>query len=322
MKKIIFSRILLAAALAFSPAARAQDYPGKPIRIIVPTAPGAVSDNLARIVAEKLREKWDQPVIVENRAGAAGNIGAEAVSRAAPDGYTLLFAVQPTLVVNKSLYAKLAYDPDAFVPISVVAAATIVLVIHPKVAADSVQQLIALAKANPDRLNYASAGSGSTQHLTSELFKSRAGVKIIHVPYKGNPAAVVDLLSGQVDMMFAEISTALPHIRTGRLRALAIANEKRSSVLPDIPAMSEVLPGFAVAPWWGMVAPPRTPSAIAEKISAAVAEVLRQPDVAKRLLDMGSIEAIGNSPAEMVLFMRQERERWGNLIRAIGATAD
>jgi len=314
--------MLLAAALAFSLAAHAQDYPSKPIKIIVPTAPGAVSDNLARILAEMLREKWDQPVIVENRAGAAGNIGAEAVFRAAPDGYTLLFAVQPTLVVNKSLYARLAYDPDAFVPISVVAAATIVLVVHPKVAAEGVQQLIALARANPDRLNYASAGSGSTQHLTSELFKSRAGVKIVHVPYKGNPAAVVDLLGGRVDMMFAEISTALPHIRAGKLRALAIANEKRSPVLPEIPTVSELLPGFAVAPWWGMVAPPRTPSAIAEKISSAVAEVLRQPEVAKRLLDMGSIEAIGNSPAEMALFMRQERERWGNLIRAIGATAD
>jgi len=315
-------RMLLAAALAFSLAAHAQDYPSKPIKIIVPTAPGAVTDTLARTVAEKLREKWDQPVIVENRAGAAGNIGAEAVSRAAPDGYTLLFAAQPTLVVNKSLYAKLAYDPDAFVPISVIAAATIVLVVHPKVAADSVQQLIALAKAHPDRLNYASAGSGSTQHLTAELFKSMAGVKIIHVPYKGNPAAVADLLGGQVDMMFAEISTALPHIRTGRLRALAMANERRSPVLPDIPALSEVLPGFVVAPWWGMVAPPRTPAAIADRLSTAVTEVLRQPDVAKRLLDMGSIEAIGSTPAAMALFMKQESARWGNLIRAIGATAD
>lgn len=322
MKWSAIGRMLLGAALVFSASARTQDYPSRPIKVIVPTAPGAVSDNLARIVAEKLREKWDQPVIVENRAGAAGNIGAEAVSRAAPDGYTLLFAVQPTLVVNKSLYAKLGYDPDAFVPISVVAAATIVLVVHPTVAADSVQQLIVLAKANPDRLNYASAGSGSTQHLTAELFKSRTGVKIIHVPYKGNPAAVVDLLGGRVDMMFAEISTALPHIRTGKLRAIAIANAKRSPVLPDIPAISEVLPGFAVAPWWGMVAPPKTPSAIAEKVSAAVAEGLRQPDVAKRLFDMGSIEAIGNSPTEMALFMKQERERYSNLIRAIGAKAD
>ena len=266
MKRI--ARILLAAALAISLAAHAQDYPNKPVKIIVPTPPGGGPDVLARVVADKLWEKWGQAVIVENRGGAAGNIGMEVASKAAPDGYMLVFTPQPALVINKSLYTRLGYDPDAFEPISVVTAVPMVLVVHPKVAVQTVQQLIAYAKANPDRLNYASGGSGSTPHLAGELFKSRTGVRIVHVPYKGNAPAVGDLLGGQVDMMMLDLGSVLPHARAGKLRALAVLTEKRNPALPDVPAMSEVLPGFVVSPWWGMVAPPKTPAAITEKVCA------------------------------------------------------
>lgn len=321
MRRPFSAGILLCAALLFCLAARAQDYPSRPVKIIVPIASGASFDTAARLFAEKFREKWGQPVIVENRAGAGHNIGAEAVSRAAPDGYTLLFAPPPSLVINKSLFAKLGYDPDAFAPISVVLSTYNVLVVHPKVAADSVQQLIDFAKANPGRLNYASAGSGTTPHLAAELFKAMTGVRIVHIPYKGTSPAIMELMGGQVEVMFADIGLAHPHIRAGKLRLLAVASEKRSGTLPDIPAISEVLPGFLSVIWLGAVAPAGTPSAITHRISAAIAEVLKQPDIAKRLADM-SFDAIGSTPEEMARFMTQERERWGSVIRASGATAN
>ena len=314
MKKIVFARLLLATALAFALSVHAQDYPGNPIKIVVPSAPGATTDALARIIAEQFQRKWGQPVIVDNRAGAAGNIGAEYAIRANPDGYTLLFSYPAPLVVNKNLYANLSHDPDAFVPVSLVGTAPLVLAIHPKLAANSVQELIALAKTNPNRLNYASQGRGTTGHLAAELFKSMAGVNIVHVPYKSSAPAQTDLLSGQVEMMLVELSSVLQHISAGRLRALAVGSEKRNPFLPDVHAMSEVLPGFVALTWFGMVAPPRTPSAIVNRLSTAVVEAIQQPDVAKRLHGL-TLNAIGSTPEEMALFMRQERERWGSVIR-------
>ena len=318
MRKISNILIILAAVLAFSAAARAQDYPTRPIRFIVSGAGGGV-DALARLVAEKLQGKWGQTVFVENRAGAGGNVAAETVFKAAPDGYTFLVTAHPSLVVNKSLYARLSYDPDAFAPVSVLVKIPVVLVVRAKVAAASVQQLVALAKDNPDLLNYASSGSGSTPHLAGEWLKSMVGAKIVHVPYKSNPLAVVDLLAERVDMMFLNLDNVLAHIRSGKLRALAVGGEKRDPLLPNTPTISEALPGFVLAPWWGMVAPPKTHLAIADRLSAAVAEILKQPDVAKRLLEMGSIEPVGSTPAEMDAFMRQERERWSKLVRISGA---
>lgn len=321
MRKLNLVGMLLGAGLAFSSIAYSQDYPSKPIKIIVPIASGASFDTATRLFAEKLREKWGQPVIVENRAGAAHNIGAEAVSRAAPDGYTLLSAPPPSLVINKSLFAKLAYDPDAFAPVSVVLSTYNTLVVNPKVPAESVQQLIDYAKANPDRLNYASAGNGTTPHLAAEMFKTMAGVKIIHIPYKGTSPAIMELMGGQVDIMFADIGLAHPHIRSGKLRLLAVASQNRSSALPDIPAMSEVLPGFLSVIWLGVAAPAGTPSAIRNQFSGAIAEILKQPDVAKRLHDM-NFDPIGSTPEEMALFLGQERERWSKVIRASGATSN
>jgi len=321
MRKCLVAGIVSAFALTSS-SALAEDYPSKQIRIIVPIASGASFDTASRLFAEKLREKWGQPAVVENRAGASHNIGAEAVFRAAPDGYTLLFAPPPSLVINKSLFAKLAYDPELFVPVSVVLSTYNMLVVNPtKVTAASVQQLIDFAKAKPAGLNYASSGSGTTPHLAAELFNTMAGINIVHVPYKGTSPAIVDLMAGQVDIMFADIGLAGPYIRSGKLRVLAVASEKRSASMPAIPAMSETLPGFLSVIWLGVVAPPGTPSAVSRQISIAIAEILKQPDVVKRLLDM-NFDAVGSTPEEMALFMAQERDRWGNVIRASGAKAE
>jgi len=316
-------RLLLTAAIAFGlpVCSWAQTYPAKPIRIIVPSPGGATTDTLARIIAERLQEKWSQPVIVDNRGGAAGNIGAEEAIKSAPDGYTLFFSYPAPLVVNKALYTTLTYDPDRFVPISLVAVVPLVLAVNPNLAVSDVQQLIAFAKAHPNQLNYASQGYGTTGYLAGELFKSMAGIEIVHVPYKGSTPALTDLLSGQVQMMFVELSTVISQINAGKLRALAVGSESRNRILSDVPAMTEVLPGFQASTWFGMVAPPGTPAEIVGQISSAVAEALREPDVAKRFVDM-SANAVGDTPAEMAVFLRQERERWGKVIRASGAKAE
>ena len=322
MAKISICLAVLAATLAFSSAAPAQDYPSRPIKIVVPYPPGGgMADRMARLVADKFQAKWGQPVIVDNRAGAGANIGAEYVAKAIPDGYTLLYMEVGPLAVNKALYTKLAYDPDAFVPVSVMVTSPNVLAVHPKVPAESLQQFIAFAKANPDRLNYGSNGSGGGPHLTAELFKSMAGIKMVHVPYKGVPPALTDLLAGQVDVLFVGLATVLQHARAGKLRILAVGSEKRQPSVPDVPAISEVLPGFVTGSSFGMVAPPKTPAAIANKLSAAIAESLKQPDVAKLLTDLG-LEPVGDTSAEMAVFLKHESERWGNLIRAIGAKVD
>ena len=315
------AKLIFALGLGLSLSAHSEDYPSKPIKLIVPVATGAAFDTVTRMLAEKLRNKWGQPVIVENRAGASHNMGAEAVSRSAPDGYTMLFAPPPALVINKSLFSKLAYEPDAFVPVSVVVSTYNVLVVNNSVPAENVQQLIAYAKANPEKLNYASAGSGSTPHLAAEMFKTMAGITIAHIPFKGTSQAILELMGGRVDIMFSDIGLALPHIRSGKLRVLAVASEKRSSVMPEIPAMSEVLPGFLSILWLGVVAPTGTPPIIANQFSSAIAEILKQPDVANRLLEM-NFDPVGSTPSSMVLFMAQERVRWKKVIRDSGATAE
>jgi tripartite-type tricarboxylate transporter receptor subunit TctC len=302
--------------------ASAQEWPARPVRIIVPFPPGGSADLLPRAVSEKLAERWGQPVIVENRPGAAGNIGADAVFRAEPDGYTLLSAPPPPLVINRLLYQKLSYDSSQFVPISVIGAIPNVLLVHPKLGVSSVEELISLARNHPGKLNYASQGSGTTSHLTAELFKAMAGgLQITHIPYKGTAPALTDLLGGQVDMMCDNLGVSLPHVRSGKLRALAVASRKRFAALPDVPALAEVLPGFESLAWFGIVAPPKTPAAIAEKVAAGVADAIRQPDVLKRLGEL-SAEPMGLSPAETGAFMRQEAERWGAIIRSAGVKVD
>ena len=319
----MIARLLAAASFCGFPTAyaQAQDYPNKPIRIIVPYPAGGSADLLPRIFAEKFSAKWGQPVLVENRPGAGGNIGAEFVYKAEPDGYTLFATAPGPLVVNQNLFRKLAFDPAQFVPVSVMAAIPNVLLVNPRIPAKSVDELIAYARASPGKLNYGSQGNGTTSHLTAELFKSTAGVSITHVPYKGSAPAMAALLGGEIDLMFDNLGLTLPHVKSGRLRVLAVASEKRVASLPEVPAMSEILPGFTSVAWFGIVAPPRTPAPIAEKLSAAVAEAIRQPDVAKRLAAL-SAEPVGDTPAEMAAFMRLDGERWRSVIEAAQVKAD
>lgn len=314
----VLSAIALTSASAQSDVA---SYPKEPIRIVVPYPPGGGADFLARLLAEKAQAKWGQTVIVENRSGAGGNIGTEFVSRAAPDGYTLLFSAQAPLVINKSLYGKLNFDPDNLAPIAVMVTAFSVLLVNPKVPANNLKEFIAYARANPDKLNYASQGVGNPGHLIAELFNSIAGVKMTHIPYKGTAPALADLLAGQVQVMFGELATAGQHVRSGKLRVLGVGGLKPHPDFPDIPVIGESLPGFQAISWQGMVAPPGTPTSITTRWADLITEVVRTPDVAKRLNELSMIPA-GGKPADMAQFMKEHRERWGAVIRATGAKAE
>jgi tripartite-type tricarboxylate transporter receptor subunit TctC len=315
-------RILLFALALCAASVQAQEWPAKAVRIVVPFPAGGSADLMPRAMAERLSARWGQPVVVENRPGAAGNIGADLVFRAEPDGYTLLSAPPPPLVINKLLYKKLSYDAEKFVPVSVIGAIPNVLLVHPKTNVSTVQEFIALAKANPGKLNYASQGNGTTSHLTAELFKVMAGgLSITHVPYKGTAPALADLLGGQVEMMCDNLGVSLPHVRSGKLKALAVASAKRFPGLPGVPALAETLPGFEAVAWFGIVAPPGTPPAVAQKVSAGVAEALQQPDVLKRLSDL-SAEPMGLTPAQTAEYMKRETERWASVIRTAGVRLD
>jgi tripartite-type tricarboxylate transporter receptor subunit TctC len=314
--------ILLLLGIVFLLETHAQEWPTKAVRIIVPFPPGGSADLLPRHVGEKLSQQWGQPVIVDNRPGAAGNMGAAVAYQAEPDGYTLLSAPPPPLVINRLLYPKLGYDSTQFVPMSVIAAIPNVLLVNPKVTAASVEEFIKLVKSNPGKLNYASQGNGTTSHLTTELFKSMAGgkegpLRIAHVPYKGTAPALADLLGGQVDLMFDNLGVSLPHVRSGKLKALAVASRARVSSLPGTPTVAESLPGFEAVAWFGIVGPPKTPAAIAEKVATGVAEALKNPEVLRRLAEMAA-EPMGLTPAATAAFMKQETERWSGVIRSAG----
>lgn len=298
-------------------AAAPATYPDRALKIVVPVGAGSAADTLPRLVAEKLAVMWHEPVLIENRPGAANNIGAEAVARAAPDGYTLLAAPSTALVVNESLYPHLPFDPHAFVPITVIAEVPNVLVITPKLPIGTVQDLIRFAKTNPGKLNYASSGIGTAPQLGVELMNVSAGIKLTHVAYKSLPAAVAAVLSGEADMVFDNVTTSLPHVRNGELRALAVGSAERLSELPAVPAMAEFFPGFSSIAWFGLVAPPGTPSTIAETVSRAVGEVLRQPGVVSKMRAL-SARPVGGSPAETAAFFEQERARWRQVIMAAG----
>jgi tripartite-type tricarboxylate transporter receptor subunit TctC len=312
--------LLAAPAWAQDPAA---GYPSRAIRIIVPFPAGGAADALPRIVAERLAAKWGQPVVVENRVGASGSIGAEVVWRAEPDGHTLLATPPAPLVINPSLYDKLSYDPTQLVPVTVMAAIPSVLLVNAaKIPANTLRDFVALVRANPEKFNYASQGTTTVSFLTTEMFKTVAGgLKITHVPYKGTGPGLAALLAGEVEIMFDNLGVTVQHVRSGRLKALAVGSERRVPSLPDVPAMAEFYPGFVSIAWFSLSAPPRTPASIAEKLSAAIGEILRLPDVAKRLADL-SAEPIASTPAGMAAIMKEDAERWRVVIRAAGVKAE
>jgi len=316
-----FCVIACAAANTVNAQTDISSFPDRPVRIIVPYPPGGGSDILARVLADKLQSLWGQPVVVENHSGASGNVGTEAVFRAAPDGYTVLFTAEPPLVINGSLYSRLNYDPKALAPIVAAAAAYGVLLVNPSVPAKNLKEFIAYARANPGKLNYSSQGIGSSGQLMAELFDMMAGTKMIHIPYAGTGPALADLVAGHVDCMFGEFVTGLPFVEAGKLRMLGYAGEKRNPNWPDLPAISEALPGYLGKIWQGMVAPPGTPVAITNKWAAAIDDVLKMPDVMARLHKWYMVP-MGGAPQDMERFMTEERERWGNVIRASGTKVE
>jgi tripartite-type tricarboxylate transporter receptor subunit TctC len=303
--------IASAAALAHS------DYPDRTVKIIVPVPPGPIADALPRMITKKLSEKWTQSVIVENKPGAASNLGAEFVAKATPDGYTLLATPPGPLVISQSFFPNLGFDPAAFVPISIFAEAPLLLVGNPRVPAATLSELIAYAKANPGKLNFASPGIGSSPHLTGEMLERDAGIKFIHVPYKGLGPAARDLLGGQVDIAFNNLGNSLPLIRAGKLKVFAVASPKRIAQLPDVPAIGELYSGFYSTSWFAFVAPPHTPANIANGISQAIAEVVRTPDVVSWYKKI-SMTPVSMSPADTASFLKKEAARWHEVIAANG----
>ena len=311
--------ILAVVALAIAGGAAAQTYPTRPIRLLVPSTPGGSVDTLARTIGPKVAERWGQQVIVDNRPGAGGAIAGELVARATPDGYTLLIGTIASLGTNVSLQKKLPYDPvKDFSPVTLVATQNLMLLIHPSVPAKSVKELVRLAKAQPGKLSFASAGNGTGGHLSGELFKILAGINILHVPYKGVAPALVDVLSGQVSMTFASILSSLPQYRANKLRALAVTGGKRSAAAPELPTMQEAgVKDYESATWYGIVAPAGTPPDIVNKLNAEIVAILKQPETHERLSKEGA-DPVGNSPQEFGTFIQSEIEKWRKVIRAAG----
>jgi tripartite-type tricarboxylate transporter receptor subunit TctC len=305
---------LLPGLLVSERAVAADRFPSSAVKIIVPNPAGGTADALPRIIADALNGMWKQPVVVENRAGAAGNVGAEAFSRAQPDGYTLLASPPTTLAINQSLYKKLNYDPTRFKPITVLASSPNVLIVSPKLGVASVQELIDKAKADPGGIAYGSQGIGATSHLTTALFETLAGVKFNHVPYRGTAPAMNDLLGGHILFMFDNLSSSLPQHQSGALKIIAVCTPERSAYLPDVPTMSEAgLSGFTSFAWFGLVAPPDTPDEIVAKINQDVVAALKSEEVRRKFLAQGA-EPLGNTPQEMVAFLERERALWAGVI--------
>jgi tripartite-type tricarboxylate transporter receptor subunit TctC len=311
------------AALAASTAAAQGAYPNKPVRIVVPFPAGGTTDLLARSAAQKLSEAWSQQVIVDNRPGAAGNIGSELVAKSPGDGYTLLMGTVGTHAINASLYAKMPYDHvKDFVPVILVAGVPNVLVVHPSVPVNSVQELIAYAKANPGKLNFASSGNGTSIHLSGELFKTMTGVQMAHIPYKGSAPAITDLLGGQVQLMFDNLPSALPYIKAGKLRALAVTSTTRAPALPDAPTVAESgVPGFEASSWFGLLAPAGTPRDVVIKINGEVAKWLDSPDAKEKLAAQGANVASG-SPEDFAKHIQTETAKWAKVVKDSGAKID
>jgi tripartite-type tricarboxylate transporter receptor subunit TctC len=314
--------LALALGAALVPTARAQDYPARTVKIVVPFPAGGTADIMPRIIADWLSRKWRQTVIIEDRTGAGGNIGAEVVAKSDPDGYTLLSAPPPPLVINQNLYPHLDFDPLQFVPIAVIGRVPNALVVNPnKIKANTVKDFVAYAQANPGKITDATQGNGTTSHLTTELFQMTAHVKLQNVPYRGSAPALNDLVAGSVDAMFDNLGVSMQLVKAGTLKLIAVASPKRLASLPDVPAIAETLPGFASVTWYALVAPPKTPAAIVDKINAGVNEALKDPEIQKRLADL-SAEPVGGTPQQTAAYFHEEAERWKNVITSAHVTLD
>ena len=322
MKRIAACWIGLALAM-FAALAQGQAWPSKPIKWVVPFAPGGTTDILARTVGEKLAIALGQPVIIENKPGAGGGVGAEFTAKAAPDGYTIMGGTISTHAINASLYNKLPYDPvKDFVAITLLARVPNMLVVNPSLPANNVKELIVLLKANPNKYSFASSGNGTSQHLSGELFKMSAGVDMQHIPYKGSPPALQDVMGGQVAMTFDNITTAWPLAKAGKLRALAVTTATRSAVAPEVPTLAESgLPGFEVGSWQGVFAPAGTPPEIIKRLNTEIVKILKLPDVKEKLVGLGA-EPVGNTTEEFTAIVKAEVVKWADVVKKSGAKVD
>jgi len=305
-------------AILFALCAYSQDYPSRPVRIVVPFAPGGPNDIIVRLVAQKLTEAWGQPVVVENRAGAGGNIGTDAVAKAAPDGYTLLSVGPGSLIINP-LLGKVPYDTARdFAPVTLMARAPNALVAHPSLPANSVKELIALARLQPGRINYGSGGNGSTPHLAGALFAAMAGIELTHIPYKGTAPAMADLIGGQVQIAFLGIPTVLPHVKSGKLRVLAVTGKRRSPELSGVSTVDEAgVPGYELSPWYGLLAPAGTPLEIVARLATEVTKIVRAAGITEKLAVQGA-EVAGGSPEEFAAVIRADSLTWSRVVRDAG----
>jgi tripartite-type tricarboxylate transporter receptor subunit TctC len=318
-------RLFLAAALSIAcAAALAQGYPQRPVRIIVPYPPGSGTDIVARLLGQRIGESWGQPMVVDNRPGAGAIVGVEATAKAAPDGYTIGIADTGPLAINPALYPKLPYDPlRDFAPVIEVAKLPFMLVAHPSLGVSSVGELIAAAKREPGRINYASVGNGSAVHLATELFRKQAGIELVHIPYKGSAPALNDVVAGTTPVMFVNLLSGLQHVKNGRLRALAVATSSRVRALPDVPTVAEAgVPGYEFQAWFGIVAPVATPAPILERLNAEFNRVLSVADVRDRLLNEGGMQPVGGSAAQFAALIASEKDHWGKLVKETGARVD
>ncbi|MFL6799147.1 MAG: Bug family tripartite tricarboxylate transporter substrate binding protein [Xanthobacteraceae bacterium] len=320
-RKVLRAAAGAAALVAMQDVAAAQSYPSRPVRIVIGFPPGGPADILARLVGQSLSERLGQPIIIENRPGASGNIGTEAVVRAPADGYTLLLVV-PGNPVADFLYEKLNFSfQRETTPVAGISNGPLIMEVNPVLPVHTINEFIAYTKARPGKVNFASPGIGSTIQLCGELFKIMTGVSMVHVPYRGNAQAVTDLIAGQVQMMFADAPSSIEHVRAGNLRALAVTTPVRSELLPELPTVSDVLPGFAASNWFGLAAPKNTPTEIVDKLNGEVNLVLAEPKVKARLADLGAV-ALTGSAADFGKFMTAEAEKWAKVIRATGIKAD
>jgi tripartite-type tricarboxylate transporter receptor subunit TctC len=327
-RAIVLSRVVLGTLVALlavvaAPGAAAQAYPARPVKLVVPFPPGGPLDATGRLVAQKLTEAWGQPVVVENKPGAGGNIGADLVAKSAPDGYTILLGALSTHAVNPTLYPNMPYDAVRdFAPITLLATTPNVLVVNPSLPVNSVKELVAYAKANPGKLAFGSGSNGSAGHLAGELFKVETGTDIIHVPYKGAAPAMQALLAGDVQFMFDNLASATPQVKAGKLKALAVTTARRSPLAPELPTMAEAgLPGFDITTWYGLMAPAGTPSAIVAKWNAEVTKILNSPDVKERLAAQGA-EAAPTTPDQFAAFIKAEIPKYARIVKASGAKVD